>query len=493
MTTVPPRTAGGAKDAGATFDRQTSTAAAPPPQPARPRAGGAPPSDAAALDAARAALAALFGEAARRRFAVRFWDGSVDAPEDGAPRFTLVVRHAGALRRAFVPPSEMALVEAYLRDDLDVEGELAAAATLSDDVAAALRSPGAVMRVARTLLALPRAEPATDAARDDDDAHPATLHGVRRHTRGRDAAAVRYHYDVGNDFYALWLDRRMQYSCAYFPTGGESIDAAQEAKLEHICRKLRLADGERLLDIGCGWGGLLEYATTRYGVRGLGVTLSERQAAAARERLAAAGVADRCTIEVRDYRDVAGAIAEEGSFDKVVSVGMREHVGRARMPEYFAAAHRLLRPGGLFLDQGITRVGSAEAARGPNLRARVARRLWRRDEFIDRYVFPDGELIPIGELLTDGERAGLEVRDVENLREHYAITLQHWVRRLEARHDEAVAMVGETTYRVWRLYMSASTIGFRSGRLGLCQTLYARTHANGRAEVPATRADLYRS
>jgi cyclopropane-fatty-acyl-phospholipid synthase len=486
MTTVPPRTARGATDAGATYGGgQTSTAAAaaPPPRPARP------PADAAAVDAARAALAALFGEPARRRFAVRFWDGSVDAPDGATPAFTLVVRHEGALRRAFVPPSEMALVEAYLHDDLDVEGELEAAATLSDDVAAALRSPVAVARLARTLLALPRTD-GRDAADEAPDGRrgPAHFRGARRHTKRRDAAAVRYHYDVGNDFYALWLDRRMQYSCAYFPTGGETIEAAQEAKLEHICRKLRLQEGERLLDVGCGWGGLLEYAATRHGVRGLGITLSERQAAAARARLAAAGVADRCAIEVRDYRDLEG----EGAFDKIVSVGMREHVGRARMPAYFATAHRLLRPGGLFLDHGITRAGAAEAARGPNLRARIARRLWRRDEFIERYVFPDGELIPIGELLTDGERAGLEARDVENLREHYARTLGHWVRRLEARHDEAAAIVGETTYRVWRLYMSASAVGFRTGRLGLCQTLYAKPHASGRAELPATRADLYR-
>ena len=491
MTTIPGSgSSGRTEDAGAAYEPPTS----PPPQPSPsfPRPPRAAPSGAAALAAARDALATLFGPPERRRFAVRYWDGSVEAPaESSPPRFTLVVRHEGALRRAFLPPSELALVEAYLQDDLDVEGDLEGAATLGDDVAAAIRSPAAAMRLARTLLALPRdADPLHET--DDDDGHrrpppPGVVAAhARRHTRRRDAAAVRYHYDVGNDFYRLWLDGRMQYSCAYFPTGRETIDAAQEAKLEHICRKLRLAPGERLLDIGCGWGGLLEYAATRHGVGGLGITLSERQAAAARERLAAAGVADRCAIEVRDYRDVA----DDGAFDKIVSVGMREHVGRARLPDYFAAAHRLLRPGGLFLDHGITRFGAEEVR---SVRTRIARRLWKRDEFIERYVFPDGELIPIGELLTDGERAGLEARDVENLREHYAMTLRHWVARLEARHDEAAAIVGETTYRVWRLYMTASVLGFLSGRLGLCQTLYAKPHANGRAELPPTRADLYRS
>jgi cyclopropane-fatty-acyl-phospholipid synthase len=241
-----------------------------------------------------------------------------------------------------------------------------------------------------------------------------------------------------------------------------------------------------LLDIGCGWGGLLEYAATRHGVSGVGITLSEWQAEAARARLAAAGVADRVSIEVRDYRDVEG----EARFDKIVSVGMREHVGSARLPDYFATAHRLLRPGGLFLDHGITRGGAEET---PGVRARLARRLWRRDEFIERYVFPDGELVPIGELLTVGERTGLEARDVESLREHYARTLRHWVQRLEARHDEAAALVGETTYRVWRVYMAATVLGFLSGRLNICQTLYAKPDASGRAHVPATRADLYRA
>lgn len=477
-------------------DLTSGTAPAPrrdPPAAPRARAPAADAPRDRALHHARAALETLFGPPATRPFVVRYWDGSEEggAPAGVAtPRFTLIVRRPGALRRALLPPSELALVEAYLRDDLDAEGDLGAASLLGDATAAALRSPGAALRAARHLLALPRRDAFPNASPDAPSSRGterrAPLPAARpRHDRRRDARAVRFHYDVGNDFYALWLDERMQYSCGYFPTGAEDIHAAQRAKLEHVCRKLRLAPGERLLDVGCGWGGLLEHAALRHGVEGVGVTLSEPQAAAARARFAAAGIADRCRVEVRDYRDVAA----EGAFDKVVSVGMREHVGCARLPDYFAAVHRVLKPGGLYLDHGIVRGGAAES-RG--VRAWAARRLWRRDAFIQRHVFPDGELATLGALIRDAERAGLEARDVENLREHYTLTLRHWVRRLEARHAEAAAMVGERTYRVWRLYMAASALGFRTGRITLCQTLYARPADGGLVTLPPTRADLHR-
>ena len=441
--------------------------------------------DTRSLAAARHVLAIVFGPVDARGFAVRLWDGSVDAPTGGSAPFTLVVRRPGALRRALLPPSELALVEAYLQDDLDAEGDLGAAGRLGDIAASRLRSPRALARLVRALGALP----ADDRDRADGDAPPG---GVRRaaplasprHTRGRDAATVRHHYDVGNDFYALWLDGRMQYSCAYFAEGTEDLDAAQEAKLEHICRKLRLRPGEHLLDVGCGWGGLLEYAATRHGVSGVGITLSEPQARAARARLAAAGVAERVRIEVRDYRDLPA----DWCFDKAVSVGMREHVGAARLPAYFAAVHRVLHPGGLFLDHGIVRGGTFEQRGAATW---LKRRLWRRDAFVQRYVFPDGELVPLGTLLGVAERTGLEVRDVENLREHYVRTLRCWVERLERAHAEAAALVGEHTYRVWRLYMAATTLGFGSGRLTLIQTLLTKPLPDGSVRVPATRADLY--
>jgi cyclopropane-fatty-acyl-phospholipid synthase len=446
-----------------------------------------PETDPRSLAAARAALAIAFGPVEERGFAVRLWDGSVDAPAGSAVPFTLVVRRPGALRRALLPPSELALVEAYLHDDLDAEGDIAEAGRLGDLAATHLRSPRALLGLVRALRSLP----VDDLASTTDDAAPRDarraprLIGKRAHSRERDAATVRHHYDVGNDFYALWLDRRSIYSCAYFPTGSEDLEAAQEAKHEHICRKLRLRPGERLLDVGCGWGGLLEYAATRHGVSGIGITLSEPQASAARERMTAAGVSDRVRIEVRDYRDLPA----DWRFDKAVSVGMREHVGAVHLPAYFAAVHRALRPGGLFLDHGIVRGGSPEH-RGTA--TWIERRLWKRDAFIERYVFPDGELVPLGALLTDAERTGLEARDVENLREHYVRTLQHWVARLEAAHDAAAALVGEQTYRVWRLYMAATTLGFRSGRLTLIQTLLAKPMPDGSVSVPASREDLYR-
>jgi cyclopropane-fatty-acyl-phospholipid synthase len=308
-------------------------------------------------------------------------------------------------------------------------------------------------------------------------------HG-RLHSEARDRAAVRFHYDVGNDFYALWLDRDLVYSCAYFETGSEGIDEAQAAKLDYLCRKLRLRAGERLLDIGCGWGALVRHAARHYGVDALGITLSEPQAALARERIRAEGLADRCRVEVRDYRE----LDEPAGFDKVVSVGMVEHVGAERLRDYFAAAHRVLRPGGLFLNHGIVSVVDARPA--TRLTA-LARRLWRRDEFIRKYVFPDGRLVPAAAVIAAAEAAGFETRDVESLREHYALTLRHWVRRLEGARAAAARLVGEEAFRVWRLYMAASAHSFASGRIAVLQTLLAKPDAEGRAGLPLTRRDLY--
>ncbi|HEX6534723.1 MAG TPA: cyclopropane-fatty-acyl-phospholipid synthase family protein [Gemmatimonadaceae bacterium] len=429
--------------------------------------------------AARAVLGTLFGDPGARAFDVRYWDGTVEkGGADPAP-FTFVPRSAGALKRMLLPPSELKLGEAYVRGDVDVEGDLEAAASLADGVRARLASPARLARLARQVLALP------GGASAEAPAPRRTRHGLprHRHSRARDRAAVRSHYDVGNDFYSLWLDRNMVYSCAYFATGTEDIHAAQEAKLEHICRKLRLAPGERLLDIGCGWGGLVRWAAARHGVEALGITLSERQAALANERIRAEGLERRCRVEVRDYRDLPG----DALFDKVVSVGMFEHVGRSQLPTYFRHAARLTRPGGLFLNHGIVRAPERDAG----LVSRVRRALWRQGRFIDRYVFPDGELVPLDVAVHDAEAAGFETRDVESLREHYAITLRHWVRRLEQARDAVEALVGAQAYRVWRLYMAASAYAFRVGKLSLAQVLLGRPDASGRVAIPATRDDLY--
>ncbi len=411
-------------------------------------------------------LTRLLGEP--RGFTVRLWNGTTLAPAEPS-RFTLVLNHPGALRRMLIPPTDLTVGEAYIRGDFEVEGDLEAA--MAEGVRAVTGARpwwewGALVAQA---LALPRAGPAAPAV-------PRARLSGQVHSLRRDRAAVTYHYDVGNEFYALWLDRRMVYSCAYFPTGTEELDAAQEAKLEHICRKLRLRPGERLLDIGCGWGSLVMYAAERFGVEALGVTLSEPQARLARDRIAAAGLEDRCRVEVRDYREV-----REGPFDKIVSVGMFEHVGRGRMAEYFGRAWALLRPGGLFLNHGIA----------GNPTPPVWRRLGRWASFINAYVFPDGDLIPVGHALGLAQAAGFEVRDVEGLREHYARTLRLWVQRLEARRAEATALVGKGRYRTWRLFMAGSANGFAANRISVFQALLARPETSGAVALPWSRADIY--
>jgi cyclopropane-fatty-acyl-phospholipid synthase len=397
-----------------------------------------------------------------RDFTVRFWDGTGWEPEVSA-RFTLVLRHPGALRRMFWPPGELSLAEAYVYGDFDIEGDILAAFGLADHLLDRRWSPAERLRLGRRLLALPGGRRLRSRGR------VARLRGVR-HSKARDRQAVTHHYDVSNDFYALWLDERMVYSCAYFADPAEDLDTAQARKLDYVCRKLRLRSGERLLDIGCGWGGLVIHAARRYGVEARGITLSEPQARLANERIRRAGLADRCRVEVRDYREVGE------SYDKLVSVGMFEHVGAAKLPEYFRRAYRLLRPGGVFLNHGIARNPSFPARRGPS--------------FIQRYVFPDGELVPVAATLEAAEGAGFEVRDVESLREHYALTLGHWVRRLEARSEEARRIAGETTCRVWRLYMAGSAHGFRTGRLNVYQALLSKPD-RGESGLPLTRADWY--
>jgi cyclopropane-fatty-acyl-phospholipid synthase len=436
---------------------------------------------ASAVEISRRILADLLGPPGTRPCAVRFWDGTAEAAAPGPPRFTIVLRRPGALRRMLLPPSELAIGEAYLRDDVDIVGDLeAAAAALLDRVLPRLQSPAVVGRVLRALLALPTGDRA--AAPPPAPRAEALVHG-HLHSRRRDAAAIRFHYDVGNEFYALWLDRNMVYSCAYFATGGEDLDTAQEAKLDLICRKLRLQPGERLLDIGCGWGGLAQYAAAHYGVRALGITLSEAQAALARRRIAEAGLGDHCVVEVRDYR----ALPPDARFDKVVSVGMHEHVGHEHIATYFDQAYRVLRPGGLFLNHGIV----SHPIGHPTLGDRLTERLLHTGQFLQRYVFADGELLPAAAVLQAAETSGFEIRDVENLREHYALTLRHWVRRLEVRHAEAVALVGEPTYRVWRLFMAAAAHGFATNKGAIIQTVLSKPDAQGRCALPLTRADLY--
>jgi cyclopropane-fatty-acyl-phospholipid synthase len=388
------------------------------------------------------------------------------APAERSAAARVLVRGPDAVGRLLWPPSADALGEAYLRGDIDIEGDIWTAI-----------DAGKSFDVRRLGRDLPRlgflglrlrsgAVPAPPLRRT------ARLSGAR-HSRARDLAAIRFHYDVGNDFYALWLDRRLTYSCAYFETPGTTLDEAQEAKLDLICRKLRLAPGMRLLDIGCGWGSLVMFAAERYGVEAVGITLSEAQARWSGDEIRRRGLDGRVRVEVRDYRDVAAL----GTFDAVASVGMFEHVGRERLAEYFGAALGALRPGGLFLNHGI-----ATTATGGRLRPRWLR--FGEDGFVGRYVFPDGELVTVEEATGFARRAGFELLDVQPLRPHYALTLKAWVERLEASAERARELVDEEVYRTWRIYMAAARGGFEDGSLDVAQLLLARPRWNGPADLP---------
>ena len=396
-------------------------------------------------------------------FQVRLWDGSVWGDEIH-PLFTLVLKHPGALRAMFSSPSELTLGEAYIYDDFDIEGEIEAAFDLADYLLIQKRSLWESFDLNERLAKLPKS-----------DRPRAGIHLVelkrKEHSRDRDRQAITYHYDLPEEFYALWLESRLVYSCAYFNKPDEDLDSAQVRKLDYICRKLRLRPGERLLDIGCGWGALIMHAAANYGVECVGITLSVPQAEVARERLQAAGLNDRCRVEASDYRD----IDHDQRYDKIVSVGMFEHVGESLLPEYFQRAWNLLRPGGVFLNHGIAH-SAIYRRQGPS--------------FVDRYVFPDGELVPLSTSLRAAELSGFEVRDVESLREHYALTLHHWVRRLENHAEEARRLTSDTTYRIWRLHMAGSVHGFRSGRLNIYQALLAKP-VNGQSGLPLTRGDWY--
>lgn len=441
-----------------------------------------------------------------RDFALRLWDGTTVPPDSGQEcRFTLALNRPGVLRRTLLPPNELALGEAYLDGDFEIEGDIVAAMGLSDAFERLAMGPAELLGLARQVMALPKDGSRNGGnGRSGPDRQRASFGGTE-HSRERDRKVVTYHYDTGNEFFKLFLDRRMIYSCGYFPTGQEDLDTAQEAKLEHICRKLRLKPGERLLDIGCGWGGLVTYAAERFGVEALGITLSQPQADLANERIAAARLSERCRAMILDYRD----LASQGPFDKIVSVGMVEHVGRAKLPEYFESAWRGLKPSGLFLNHGITCLGrdwhscnpldrylflnrgvaypaGARPSRNP-----LDRHIFGRGTFTWKYVFPDGEMQPLGDMLGIAERVGFEVRDVESLREHYVLTLRHWVRRLEANRERALAQVGERTYRVWRLYMAGCSHEFLRSRLSVHQTLLSKPDQQSNSGLPMSRADLY--
>jgi cyclopropane-fatty-acyl-phospholipid synthase len=298
-----------------------------------------------------------------------------------------------------------------------------------------------------------------------------------RHTRPADRKNVQHHYDVGNDFYGLWLDRNRVYSCAYYKTSDDTLDTAQENKLDHICRKLELKPTERLLDIGCGWGGLVLWAARHYGVSALGITLSEEQHAYATEKIREFGLKDRCDVRLMDYRDVD----EEKPFDKIASVGMFEHVGKRNLKAYFGKIARMLKPGGMVMNHGITTNSLKDAELGSGI-----------GEFVDEYVFPGGELVHVSRVLAEMSAQGLEPWDAECLRPHYAKTLWEWVRRLEARQEEARRIVGEKMYRIWRIYMAGSAHAFDRGWISIFQILGTKPWPDGTVPYPLTREHVYK-
>ncbi len=405
-------------------------------------------------------LRAIFGGDLPLR--IQLWDGTSVGPESGG---TVAVRSPDALRRLLWAPGELGIGRAYVAGDIDVSGDLfsavrAARSAVPADIRLGARTLVGVVAAARRLGALGPPPP--------PPAEEATPRG-RRHSKRRDARAISHHYEAGNDFYRLVLGPTMTYSCARFVDEEATLEEAQTAKHDLVCRKLGLHDrpGQRVLDVGCGWGSMALHAAGCYGATVVGITISRTQAAGARRRVRAAGLADKVEIRVQDYRDLRNE-----RFDAISSIGMFEHVGAERVAEYFETLHALLAPRGRLLNHAISAVG------GSRLSPR---------SFMGRYVFPDGELVDVGEVVLAMERAGLEVRDVECLREHYAKTLRAWVGNLERRWGEAVAEVGLARARVWRLYMAASALGFEHGGLGVHQVLGVVTEADGSSGMPSTR------
>jgi cyclopropane-fatty-acyl-phospholipid synthase len=410
-------------------------------------------------------LQELFGEALPAR--IQAYDGSGAGPPD-AP-VTIVVRTPDALRRFLHAPGELGLARAYVAGDLDVVGDIFALLE-AQNVLTAIRPRPAQLLAAARLLGRAAARPLPPPAEE------VRLRG-RRHSRRRDAAAIAHHYDVSNRFYELLLGPSMTYSCAVFADddgadraghggGPDALRAAQARKHELVCAKLALQDGQRLLDVGCGWGSLALHAARHHGARVVGVTLSRHQLDWARRAVAEAGLADRVEIRLQDYRDV-----DDGPYDAISSVGMFEHVGEARTATYLGHLFDLLRPGGRLLNHAISRPAGEPAALKPR-------------SFVNRYVFPDGELLEVGRLISAAQLGGLEVRHLESLREHYDRTLRHWIANLERQWPAAVAEVGEARARVWRLYLAGSAMNFRRGGISVHQVLAVRATAAGGSGMP---------
>jgi cyclopropane-fatty-acyl-phospholipid synthase len=392
--------------------------------------------------------------------AIRCYDGTSVGPHDATT--AVVVRSPDALRRIVQSPGELGFSRAYVAGDIDIDGDVFAALALRDRFAnTRLRARDVleILRAAGPGALRPLAPPPEEAR----------LRG-RRHSKARDAAAIAHHYDLSNEFYRLLLGPSMTYSCAVWSDDTTTLEDAQWAKHELVARKLDLAPEARLLDIGSGWGSMVLHAAQEHRARAVGVTISRNQHDLATKRVAEAGLADRVDVRLQDYRDV-----DDGPYDAVSSIGMFEHVGLARLREYFERIHTLLRPGGRLLNHAIGRPAHMAHGRG--------RAATKANAFIDRYVFPDGELHELGTVVSAMQHAGFEVRHVESLREHYALTLRRWVANLEAGWDDAVDEVGSARARVWRLYLAGSALAFEADRTQVHQVLATKT-TDGASGMP---------
>ncbi len=402
------------------------------------------------------------------------WDGSEVHLGRDRPEFSLSFRSAKAFQELILARDPLRLAESYFQGLIDIDGDFYSALKLRHHLTSLRLS---LMEKAELAAKALRIESEKIASSDSDTPKWAKTFGQKlgiSSSKKLNRHAISFHYDVSNDFYALWLDEQMVYSCAYYEDSSQSLEQAQNNKLDHTCRKLRLEPGERLLDIGCGWGALVCWAAEHYGVTAHGITLSQNQYDHAQRTIQRRGLEQKVSVELLDYRDLQG----EARFDKLVSVGMFEHVGLKNLPTYFEIAHRLLKPGGLFLNHGIT---SDEGG-------------WKKTvstEFINRYVFPDGQLETVSTVQKFMEDAGLEIHDVEGLRQHYALTLREWVKRLDKRHEEALKYVTEPIYRIWRLYMAACAMQFEEGNTGIYQILASKREPFSNP-APLTRRDLYR-
>ena len=430
------------------------------------------PSTDSYLDQVRETVNELLRHIPERPFAVRLPDGSTicPSPEGRERAFTLILKRPDALRRMFLPPSELAMGEGYIFDDFDVEGDIVAAFRFIDETELPRPPWSALLRLAWQMWRLERdGRRARQEKQVSEPGYDAYAAKGKLHAVNRDRRAVQFHYDLSNEFYKLWLDERLVYSCAYFPDRDETLDEAQLQKLDLLCRKLDLRPGERLLDVGCGWGALVMHAAAAYDACATGITLSEAQAEEARARIDDARLADRCQVSVRHYEHLQ---ADE-RYDKVVSIGMFEHVGEERMLEYLIHVRRHLRPGGLFLLQGgVARMDRRHAGRS------WMDRLGRgRTAFMQKYSFPDSRLLDVPTVLATAERAGFEPLEATSMRTHAARTTRHWLDRLERNREAAVAEVGEPAYRCWRLIWAGYLHLLGTGRLSEYQFLLANRDA----------------